>query len=206
MAVSRTAARRALHVSSNGRFVAFTSVASNLVANDEHGLGRGVRPGPPDGQVTAGAAPGRRRPVHAREPVGAGDLGRRAGRRLHVPAGGAAVARRPRRSVRPRLGPDTGQREVVSRNVKGGPRAARASRPSRRDGRYVAYTSTVRLDPATTTTTPTTCSASTAGPRRPSSSPRRLPRWHDLGRRNSPSISGDGNLVAFVVRRRRLRA
>ena len=188
-------------MSANARFVAFTSVASNLVANDEEGsvevfvldrrTGRYTRAPLPEGIARNPGA------VQS-EPAISAD-----GRVVAYTYRPAAAA------VGTRDGPvatfvlawnrDTGNVQVVSRNLKGGPQGGARQPSISSDGRYVAYTSTVswtqdnddnaddvfRFDRRTETT------IHLSGP------------WYNDGESisgfaNSPSISGDGNLVAFA--------
>ncbi len=185
-------------MSSNGRYVAFTSIASNLVAKDEEGSvevfvldrrsGKITRAPLPDGVARSALAA-------QSEPSISGD-GRivaytyRPPTRIGATAGnfGTFVLAWNRTN---------GNVEIVSRNTKNGPQGGARQPSASGDGRYIAYTSTYdwtgdrdegqddvyRFDRQADSTALVSISF-TGGPL--------------SGAANGPSISGDGNLVAFV--------
>ncbi|HYO43974.1 MAG TPA: hypothetical protein VES19_12315 [Candidatus Limnocylindrales bacterium] len=185
-------------MSSSGRYVAFTSIASNLVADDEPGSvevfvldrrsGKVARAPLPDG--FARSTLGRQT-----EPSISAD-GRIVAYTYQPPAKASATAAAPG-SVVIAWNRANGATAIVSRNTRNGPQGGARQPSVSRDGRYIAYTSTYewpgdkdggvedvyRFDreaEATELVSP----AFTGGP--------------ISGVANGPSISGDGNLVAFV--------
>ena len=73
-------------ISADGRFVAFYVLADQPASGDTNQRCRRLRPRPPDGHDRAGQRRRRRRPGDDCASIAAGDLGRRALRRLRVAA------------------------------------------------------------------------------------------------------------------------
>jgi Tol biopolymer transport system component len=185
-------------MSTSGRFVAFTSIASNLVANDEPGSVEVFLLDRRSGKVTRAPLPdgvARSTLASQSEPSISGD-----GRIIaytYQPATkvGATVASAGTFVVA--WNRTNGKAEIASRNVKNGPQGGARQPTVSGDGRYVAYTSiydwtgdrdggqqdVLRFDRQTQATVLVTPSF-LGGP--------------ISGDANSPSISGDGNLVAFA--------
>ncbi len=185
-------------MSSSGRYVAFTSIASNLVGNDEPGSVEVFVLDRRSGKITRAPLPpdiARSTTAAQSEPSISGDgrivaytYARRASEVGATIGGVTYVVAWDRTS---------GKAEFVSRNVKNGPQGG-ASQPSvSGDGRYVAYTSVYdwtddrdggaedvyRFDRRAGTTILVSLGFSGGS---------------ISGGASSPSISGDGNVVAFV--------
>ena len=129
-------------ISADGRFVAFSSSATNLVPGDTNGTRRRVRPRPPDGhdragERRAGRRPGRLAPAAARRSRRTGASSPSA--RRHQP--GAGRHQRRRRRLRPR--PPDGHDRAGQRRRRAAPRATAAARGPAisADGRFVAFDS-----------------------------------------------------------------
>ena len=197
-------ARSQPSMSADARFVAFTSAASDLVAGEPSRATRRVRARPPHRRTSRWrrSCPTSRRTAgaYAPEPV---DLGRRALRRVHVPA--ALV--RPAGSSAPvrrliGIGTSATTRGADPRRTSGGSTAASPAISA--DGRYVAFTTGVDVPDG---------QGRRRGGRRPLGPPVAR-RWCSSARgstasgsrgcANRPSISGNGNAGRVRLRRRRL--
>jgi Tol biopolymer transport system component len=186
-------------ISASGRYVAFTSIASDLVANDEQGSVEVFVLDRRSGKISRAPLPpgyGRSTAASQSEPA--------------ISADGTVVAyayQPPPPPDRTADGPmpvfivawdrGSGTAEIVSRNAKNGPQGGARQPSVSADGRYIAYTTVAdlpgerdggaddvfRYDRRTDATIVVSRSFGGGGL---------------SGDANSPSISGDGDVVAFI--------
>ncbi len=185
-------------MSTSGRFVAFTSVASDLVAGDDaqsidvfvvdRRSGKTTRaPRPVLGSVQLQGT--------ATEPSISGD-GRIVAYTFQVTSSATIAAVKPGAFV-VAWDRQTGDVEIVSRNSRGTPQAGAGQASVSSDGRYVAYTTTFSWPGDTDDGAADVLRFD----RRSGSTVQLSVGFNNepiAGGADSPSISGNGNLVAFV--------